>query len=183
MHPYEMAQLAAKRRLDRLVNIRTTSIYNVVARLLDKGLVAVHDVQREGNRPERTRYQLTEAGRAAHRSTLESLWADQPTEYPRLYLALAQAHEVPLADAARLLRRRREAMAADLATVIDLVDAAMDAGIPEIFRLDGGIRIATLRTQIDWLDAMLERMDNNDIAWLDEVLGAPTMNGLNGKHP
>lgn len=183
MHPYEMAQLAVKRHFDRLVNIRTTSVYNVVARLLAKGFVAVHDVQREGNRPERTVYALTEAGRRAHRQTLESLLADRPAEYPRLYLALAQAHELPREEAARLLRVRREAMAAELAAVVDLVDTTAAAGVPEIFRLDGGMRIATLRAQIAWLDDLLDRMDNDDIAWLDDVLGADNCNGLDQPRP
>jgi len=183
MHPYEMAQLAVKRHFDRLVHIRTTSIYNVVARLLGKGFLAVHDVEREGNRPERTVYELTDAGRQAHRDTLESLLAEQPTEYPQLYLALAQAHEVPRDEAARLLRRRREAMAAELAAVVELVDRTTEQGVPEIFRLDGGMRLATLRAQLAWLDDLLDRIDNNQIAWLDEVLRDRPCNGLDGPLP
>ncbi len=183
MHPYEMAQLAAKRHVGRLVKLRTTSIYNVVARLQEAGLITVHEVEREGNRPERTVYALTEAGRRAHRATTEKLLAEQPTEFPQLYLALAQAHEVSRVDAARLLRRRRDAMAADLDAVVELVDSTASAGVPEIFRLDGGMRIATLRAQIAWLDDLLDRLDTNEIAWLDDVLGEPDCNGLDGLRP
>ncbi|MFT3899604.1 MAG: helix-turn-helix transcriptional regulator [Gordonia sp. (in: high G+C Gram-positive bacteria)] len=170
MHPYEMVQLAAKRHYDRLVKLRTTSIYHVVARLGERGLIAVHEVEREGNRPERTVYELTDAGRAAHRAALEALLADVPTEYPQLYLALAQAHELPLADAAALLRRRRAAMVDQLARVTALIEGADERGVPEVFRLDGGMRVATLTAQLAWLDDLLDRMDRHDIAWLDDVL-------------
>lgn len=178
MHPYEMAQLAIKRHLDRLVSIRTTSVYNVVARLLDKGLVAVYEVQREGNRPERTVYALTGAGREAHRRTLESLLAEHPVEHPRLYLALAQAHELPREDAIRLLQKRRAAMATELAATVGLI--AENSAVPEIFRLDGGMRVATLRAQIAWLEDLIERIDTNTIAWLDEALRECNDNGLDG---
>ncbi|MFT4200002.1 PadR family transcriptional regulator [Gordonia sp. (in: high G+C Gram-positive bacteria)] len=183
MHPYEMAQLAAKRHYDRLVKLRTTSIYNVVARLSERGLVCVHDVEREGNRPERTVYELTDAGRAAHRTALEELVATPPTEYPQLYLALAQAHELSREDAARLLRRRREAMADELDRVNALIAESSQKGVPEVFRLDGGMRVATLTAQVAWLDDLLHRMDHHDIAWLDEVLGDPTCNRLDGMNP
>ncbi|QKT06828.1 helix-turn-helix transcriptional regulator [Gordonia sp. X0973] len=174
MHPYEMAQLAVKRHFDRLVKLRTTSIYHVVERLHAQGLLRVHDVVREGNRPERTVYALTDEGRAAHRATLEHLLAERPVEFPQLYLALAQAHELPREDASRLLRQRRAEMADELTQVVDLVESTSASGVPEVFRLDGGMRIATLRAQIDWLDVLLDRMDNHEIAWLDDVLGDVT---------
>ena len=74
--------------------------------------------------------------------------ADHPVEYPQLYLALAQAHELPREEAARLLRVRRVAMADELDTMAALIDKTAAAGVPEIFRLDGGMRVATLTAQL-----------------------------------
>lgn len=174
MHPYEMAQLAVGRHMDRLVKVRTTTIYNTVARLSDEGLIAVHDVQREGNRPERTVYELTAQGRRVHRETTAELLSDHPVEYPHLFLALAQAHELPREEAARLLRVRRAAMADELDAMAGLIDRTASAGVPEIFRLDGGMRVATLTAQLAWLDDLIDRMDRNEIAWLDEVMADKT---------
>ena len=67
MHPTRWLSFAVTRHMDRLVKVRTTTIYNTVARMLDEGLLSVRDVQREGNRPERTVYELTEVGRRVHR--------------------------------------------------------------------------------------------------------------------
>ena len=104
--------------------------------------------------------------------------AEHPVEHPRLYLALAQAHELPREDAIRLLQTRRAAMATELAATVGLI--AENSAVPEIFRLDGGMRVATLRAQIAWLEDLVERIDTNTIAWLDEALRDCNDNGLDG---
>ena len=63
MHPYEMYQLSMQRRDHRLVKIRPGTLYHAVRRLAESGLVAVVGTEREGNRPERTTYEITDAGR------------------------------------------------------------------------------------------------------------------------
>src|SRR5690242_7590171 len=65
MHPYEMIRLLRIRRDDRLVTITNGTVYHTVARLERAGLVAEVGVDREGNRPERTTYTVTDAGARA----------------------------------------------------------------------------------------------------------------------
>src|SRR5512138_2173622 len=65
MHPYEMMRLMRQRRDDQLVTITNGTFYHTVARLERLGLLAEVGVDREGNRPERTTYRLTDAGRDA----------------------------------------------------------------------------------------------------------------------
>ena len=62
MHPYEMIRLMRMRRDDRLVAITNGTVYHTVGRLERAGLVAEVGVDREGNRPERTTYTVTDAG-------------------------------------------------------------------------------------------------------------------------
>ena len=63
MHPYEMMRLMRFRRDDRLVPIQNGTFYHTVGRLERAGLLAEIGVDRDGNRPERTTYTLTDAGR------------------------------------------------------------------------------------------------------------------------
>ena len=65
MHPYEMMRLLRMRRDDRLVTITNGTMYHTVARLEREGLVAEVGVDRDGNRPERTTYTVTDAGTRA----------------------------------------------------------------------------------------------------------------------
>ena len=63
MHPYEMMRLMRHRRDDRLVPIQNGTFYHTVGRLERAGLLAEVGVDRDGNRPERTTYTLTDSGR------------------------------------------------------------------------------------------------------------------------
>ncbi|MFW0784240.1 PadR family transcriptional regulator [Gordonia sp. CPCC 206044] len=168
MHPYEMFQTTIERREDRLAKFRPGTMYHTVDRLAAKGLIEVHDVQREGNRPERTVYAITDLGREALRDSLEQILERHPVEYPELYLALSEAHGLPRARVIELLRRRLEAMRADHDTMTEAVAQVRERGRPEMFYLDAGCRIATLRTQIEWLDDLVDRLENSTIEWLDD---------------
>ena len=74
MHPYEMYQLSLQRRDHRLVKIRPGTLYHAVRRLGESGLVAALGTEREGNRPERTTYEITDAGRDQLRPTSPRCW-------------------------------------------------------------------------------------------------------------
>ena len=65
MHPYEMIRLMRQRHDDRIVSITNGTLYHTVARLEKQGLLTEVGVDRDGNRPERTTYALTDAGEAA----------------------------------------------------------------------------------------------------------------------
>nr|WP_237421737.1 PadR family transcriptional regulator [Gordonia sp. SID5947] len=172
MHPYEMFQTTVERREDRLAKFRPGTMYHTVDRLASQGLIAVHDVQRAGNRPERTVYSITELGRRTLFESLEEIVARQPVEYPELYLALAEAHGLPRARVVELLSTRLEAMRAELAELDSGAAAVRERGTPEMFFLDIGCRIATLRAQIDWVDDLVDRLRNSTIEWLDDP-GSP----------
>ena len=178
MHPYEMFQTTIERREDRLVKFRPGTLYHTVDRLSDKELIEVHDVEREGNRPERTIYRITATGRAALARSLEQLLEGHPTEYPQLYLALSEAHGLPRTRVIELLTTRLTQMCAELENLRVGAAEAADSGKAEMFYLDIGCRITTLSAQIDWLRGLLERLTNHSIAWLDDpdfrAVGAST---------
>src|SRR5438105_9434497 len=62
MHPYEMQIKMRERGHDRAIRIKAAPIYDTVGRLAKAGLIDVVETSREGRRPERTVYQITEAG-------------------------------------------------------------------------------------------------------------------------
>src|SRR5690606_12874419 len=90
MHPYEMRRLMIQRRDDRLVPVTSGTIYHTVARLVKWGLAAEVGVDRDGNRPERTTYRITDAGSDALRDWVrrELPRIDRPAEFR---VALAEA--------------------------------------------------------------------------------------------
>lgn len=168
MHPYEMVQTTVARREDQLAKFRAGTLYHAVDRLATNELIEVHEIRREGNRPERTVYAITEQGRRALTENLERILETRPEEYPELYLALSEAHGLPRNRVAELLERRVATMRADLADVEAAVTEIRSRGKPEMFFLDAGCRIATLNAQIAWLDDLVDRLRTHRIEWLDD---------------
>jgi DNA-binding PadR family transcriptional regulator len=84
MHPYEMRSLIRERGHDRAFRIKESSVYDIVARLADRGFIEPVEVSREGRRPERTVYAITEAGRDELIVWLWDLASEPSAEYPGL---------------------------------------------------------------------------------------------------
>src|ERR1700710_1388772 len=82
MHPYEMAQLMRERHVDTRVKVKAGSLYHTGERLLDNGFVEIVDTQRDGGRPERTVYGMTEAGRDAFVARAQGMLGTPAEEYP-----------------------------------------------------------------------------------------------------
>src|ERR1700730_10311887 len=86
MHPYEMQRTVRQRNIDEVIGIRPGTLYHAVERLVDLGLVEPRDTLRDGRRPERTVYRLTENGRSRSLACLRGLIARPEKESP-LFLA------------------------------------------------------------------------------------------------
>lgn len=164
MHPYEMYQVMLQRRDDRLVKVRPGSLYHAVDRLVRTGLAEAAGTDRDGNRPERTTYRVTEPGRRALQQRLTAMLTHEADEYPEFPLALSQAHNLPRADAARLLADRVASMCDSLAS-LDASAARVDGKVAERFWIDIDYQRAVLRAEIAWLEQLLERLTTGRIDW------------------
>src|SRR5580704_9115990 len=82
MHPYEMRTLMRERGHDRAFRIRESSVYDTVARLAERGFIEPVEVNREGKRPERTVYAITESGRDELLVWMWELVSEPPSEAP-----------------------------------------------------------------------------------------------------
>ena len=65
MHGYEMFQTLIQRHADRIVKVRPGSLYHVVDRLTEEKLIRRAAMARDGKRPERAIYEITDAGAEA----------------------------------------------------------------------------------------------------------------------
>src|SRR5579859_432845 len=106
MHPYEMQQTIRERGLDFVLKLRSGSLYHAVERLVDAGLIEPVDTRREGRRPERTVYAITELGRDEFLAWLRELLAEPTPDYPPFASALAFLPHLCPDEAVRLLTHR-----------------------------------------------------------------------------
>ena len=164
MHPYEMIRLMRQRRDDRLVTITNGTLYHTVGRLERAGLLAEVGIDREGNRPERTTYTQTDPGRDAVGEWVrrELPRIDHPAEFR---IALAEAHNLERDEVVELLGIRRVALTGVLAELSAGREKARAREVPEQYLLEVDREAFMLAHDIDWLDALIARLERQDFPW------------------
>ncbi|QGF23190.1 PadR family transcriptional regulator [Raineyella fluvialis] len=164
-HPYEVYQLMLQRREDRVVKVRPGTLYHAIGRLADEGLLTSCGTDRCGNRPERTTYRITEAGRSALRATVDE-WVSRPVyEYPRFPCAIAELHELPAEEAVALLTVRAERLEAEHALLTKALAYVGARGLPERFVLDLDYQATVLVAETRWLRTLAGRIGDGSLSW------------------
>lgn len=165
MHPYEMFQTMVHRQEERNVKVRPGTLYHQVGRLAELGLAEVVGTDRDGNRPERTTYGITDTGRAALATGLRRMVAEPADEYPEFHLALSVLENLPRAEAVDAVRDRIVALERER----DDYDAALERvhakQLAERYWLDVSYVRAMLAAQIEWLSTTVGRIDSGDLPW------------------
>ena len=106
MHPYEMASTLKQRHKEESIKLRYGSLYTVIELLLARGYIRAKETSREGKRPERTVYVLTDAGYEALMDWMRDLIRDPVKEFPQFEAGLCLIPVLPPDEALALLRDR-----------------------------------------------------------------------------
>jgi DNA-binding PadR family transcriptional regulator len=155
MHPYEIASTMRERHKEHSIKLHYGSLYTVVDGLAKAGLIRPIETAREGNRPERTVYELTPAGKARTVGWLSELLRAPAKEYPQFMAGLALMGVLPPEDAAALLEERIERLEAELAgTTAELADLA-EQGLPRVVLVEVEYEQALRRAEADFVRGLL----------------------------
>ncbi|MES1169908.1 MAG: PadR family transcriptional regulator, partial [Leifsonia sp.] len=168
MHPYEMLQLLRVRAKAEMITVKAGSLYHTMSRLVDHGLAEIHGTERDGNRPERTVYRLTDAGRRCYVAWVRSrlLEPATPQEYA---VALGEAHNLAVDEVATILRSRRDELAALADELRTGLADARARNVPDAYVLEHLRRLALLDCDIAWTDDTVRRLSTRDISWTREA--------------
>jgi DNA-binding PadR family transcriptional regulator len=133
MHPYEMAATMRTRGQDASIRLNYGSLYGVVETMLKRGLVEEHEVVREGRRPERTVYRITDDGRAEVEEWMAQLLGTSAKEFPQFEAGLSLMGVLPPDRVVQLLDERIGALQERLSELDAIVAAATGNGVPRLF--------------------------------------------------
>ncbi|MFD9737722.1 PadR family transcriptional regulator [Umezawaea sp. NPDC059074] len=150
-HPYEMASTLRERHQESSVKLNYGSLYTVVEALLKHGLVRAVGTVRDGNRPARTVYGLTDAGRAELHDWLRELIAEPAKEYPRFEAGVALIGLLPPEEAIELCERRAVALDGQLLALAQVRTALAGQGLPQLAWIELEYRVAMTRAERDWV--------------------------------
>lgn len=147
MHPYEMALTMRARGKEQSIKLRYGSLYTVIDALVRDGLIAVRETAREGRRPERTVYKLTQRGEEEMRVWLRDLLERPVKEYSQFEAGLSLMPALPPDDVAGLLRERAESLDVQVATLRAQIQQAHQAGLDPLFTIEGEYELALLEAE------------------------------------
>jgi DNA-binding PadR family transcriptional regulator len=155
MYPYEMAAVLRERGKDQSRKINWGSLYTVVQNLEKHGFIEAVEVAREGRQPERTTYQITEAGRTELKDWLRELLSEPEREYTRFEAALAESAVLPPDELIDLLQQRLDALEAGNAEHQAGLDALTNQ-IPRLFLIESEYYLAQRRAEAEWVRGLLK---------------------------
>lgn len=167
MYPYEMAATLRHRGKDQSMKINWGSLYTVVQNLEKHGFIETVEVGREGRQPERTTYQITDAGRAELKDWLRELIGEPEREYTRFEAALAECAVLSPRELTDLLKQRLDTLEAGIAEHQAGLET-WGAGLPRLFLIESEYHLALRRAETEWVRSLLKEFTDGTFPGLED---------------
>jgi DNA-binding PadR family transcriptional regulator len=159
-HTYEMHLMIERTHKDFVTGL-PRSIYHAAQRLLTAGHIRVTATTREGVRPQRTVYELTESGKRHLRDWVRLLLTEPDANSTLLVPALTFAACLTPPEVAEALAERR-------ATLIHRTESIRDAlppSLPRLLTLEAEYEMTRLRAESDWLAGLVDDLSTGRLSW------------------
>ena len=177
MHPYEISMTLRERRKEDSVRLNFGSLYSVVDSLEKHGLIEAASTEREGNRPTRTVYRITDAGVTEAIDWLTDLVRDPVKEFPQFEAALSFLPALAPDDVVRLLRIRASTLRLSLVATEATRRTAREQGLPELFALEAEFDAALQQAELTFVEGLAGRIADGTLTGVDmwRTLHAPAV--------
>ena len=168
MHPYEMAATMRTRGHDESIKLNYGSLYTVVESLARRGLIEPREPERDGRRPERTVYAITEAGHTEFVDWLTELLGTPAKEYPQFEAGLTLMAGLPSADVVGLLEERGKKLELEIARLASMFDVATRDGVPRVFLVEVEYERALREAELEFTRKLAADIASGALEGLDQ---------------
>ena len=166
LHPYGVQRLLKEWGKENVVNIgQRAGLYKTMERLLAAGLIAVRETGRDQQYPERTVYEVTDAGRETARAWLREILAEPKPEYPEFPAGLSFAMLLEPDTLLEVLVERRKALTETVAKARHGVTEAAGYGLPAVALLDDEYLLAVNEAELKWVSGVVAALEKGELAW------------------
>lgn len=165
MHPYEVGRTLRQHGDQRSIKFNHGSLYMVFQQLAKAELIVEHETSRAGQRPERTVYAITDAGRQEVRDWLRELVEVPQHEYPHFVAALSLIAALPPGEVVELLRNRAGRLAEQRAEIRQLIDETVATGVHPLFLVEEDYRLAMLAAESSFVHRFIKRITHPKTGW------------------
>lgn len=167
MHPYEMASTLRSRGKDTSIKLNYGSLYTVVDTLDRRGLIEPQETQREGRRPERTVYGITDAGRIMLIDWLSEMVGTPVKEYTQFEAALALIGVLQPDDVVALLRERVGHLDLEIRQLRAVQELVVEREIPRLFTLEAEYWLTLREAELRWVSQLVDEIERGELASLN----------------
>ncbi len=165
IHPYEMATRMRDRHHDEFIRLNFGTLYHTVDVLERNGWIHPVEREKEGRRPERTVYELTDSGREVLVRTLGELLRQPRREYPHFAAGLMFMHHLEAAEAAAHLRERAAALDTIVAKFEAVLEELLKVGLARLALIEVEHKIAMLDAERQWVRRLESEISEGKLAW------------------
>nr|WP_269329333.1 PadR family transcriptional regulator [Kineosporia babensis] len=165
MHAYRMQQLIKERHKDDVINVsQRNSVYQTIQRLLRDGLVEVEGVERAENRPERTTYRITAAGRELLLDWLRDMLAEPVEEFPQFPAALSFLPSLDVEEAVSVLGVRLTRLRERIQAVRGDIDYGKTFLAP-VFLVETVYQERLLQAELQYVEELVADLKSGRVTW------------------
>jgi len=169
LHPYAIQSRMKAWGKDQVVNVgNRANLYKMIERLRDAGLIAVRQTERDQRFPERTVYELTDAGWQTGQQWLSEMLSTPRNEFPEFPAALSFVFEIPPEEALAALERRVERLRESVAALDRELQS--EGGPPRLFLLEAEYVRAVTAAELDWVSGVVDELRAGRMAWSYEQI-------------
>ena len=136
-------------------NVAFGSIYFALAQMTGEGLVEPTGTEKEGNRPSRTVYCITEAGKREFLRLLREGWQKDKLPPDPFRVCLIFFEELPLEETISYLERRAEALQQTMDHISGIFAELSDKGAPWMAHYLWTHDMGLCQQELAWLLAFL----------------------------
>ncbi|HYM67167.1 MAG TPA: PadR family transcriptional regulator, partial [Patescibacteria group bacterium] len=165
MHPYQLASTMRGRHHDEFIRLNFGSLYHTVDALEKSGWIVPVEREKEGRRPERTVYQLTDSGRELLVGVVGDLLARPKREFPHFAAGLMFMHHLRKQDAAEHLRVRAAALKAHIEKLSGIMGELQSSGVSRLSLVELAHKIAMLEAERRWVGQLEHEITSGKLEW------------------
>jgi len=167
MHPYEMSTTLRERAKEESIKLNYGSLYSVVESLRRHELIDVQETVREGKRPERTVYAITDLGRRELVDWMSELLSVPVKEFTQFEAALSLMPVLDPDDVRRLLETRLTRLDAEIAGMGGVLDGMRERGMPYLWAIESDFARALRRAERDFVAELVDKIAAGSLDGVD----------------
>lgn len=164
-HPYEIERLIRERRKDFAAG-KPRGLYHAVERLVRDGYIEPVETSREGKRPERTVYRITDEGQEELEGRLRELLQNPIAEYPVFTAAVGFLGYLSSETVVQALKARAVALETNIAGTNTALAALQEQlNLPRLVLLEHEYTRALCQAELVWVSSLIADIRSGRLSW------------------